>query len=209
MFTKRYAELALLLVLSAFPTLTPAWASNHTAIPSSAEKFSEPEMAEILHEIKVFANAKISVRDAIKIAEKRAAGTKAVDVSFDARADRMAYRVKTYRYGQVWQGTIDASTGEIVGEEIETPVSALDPKDKVELADFKMAGVDLSDVVPIAEKYGVGKAVSAGLEEENGRLIFLVVVVADGALRQISIDPDQKHRRPRNSPDGDRKASLR
>jgi uncharacterized membrane protein YkoI len=42
----------------------------------------------------------------------------------------------------------------------------------------------------IAERFGNGKAVSAGLEEENGRLIFLVVLVAaDGTLKQMSVSP--------------------
>jgi hypothetical protein len=33
--------------------------------------------------------------------------------------------------------------------------------------------------------------VSVGLDEENGKLIFLVVVVTGGSLKQISIDPNQ------------------
>jgi uncharacterized membrane protein YkoI len=104
----------------------------------------------------------------------------------------LAYRVKTYRHDEVWQGTVDATTGKIVGEEIVTPVSTLNAKDRIELAGFRAARTDLSDVVPIAEEYGDGKAVSAGLEEENGRLVFLVVLVADGTLKQISVDPNQK-----------------
>jgi uncharacterized membrane protein YkoI len=192
MFGKRSAPLVLLLALSTIPTLALARALSDIASLTSAQQLR----AAILEEIKVFANAHISVRDAIEIAEKRATGAMAVDVSFDGHAERLAYRVKAYRHGEVWQGTIDASTGEI-GEEIETPVSTLDAKDRIELAGFGAAGVDLSDVVPIAEKYGNGKAVSAGLEEENGRLIFLVVLVADGALKQISVDPNQELDRSR------------
>lgn len=199
MLAKTSAELFLLLVLSTMPTLAPARASSNTTIPTSAQQFSASERAAILQEIKAFANAKISVRAAIRIAEKRATGAKAVDVSFDGEADRLAYRVKTYQHDEIWQDTVDASTGKLVGEEIVTPVSTLDTKDKIELAGLRTAGIDLSDVVPIAEKYGSGKAVSAGLEEENGRLIFLVVLVADGSLKQISVDPSQQHRRQRNA----------
>jgi uncharacterized membrane protein YkoI len=46
-------------------------------------------------------------------------------------------------------------------------------------------------VVSIAESYESGKAVSVGLDEENDKLIFLVVVVTDGSLRQISVDPNE------------------
>ena len=96
MLAKRSAKLLLLLVLSTVPALALARASSDTMIPTSAQ-FSELEWAA-LQEIKVLANAQISVRDAIEIAQKRAAGAKAVDVSFDGQADRLAYRVKTYRH---------------------------------------------------------------------------------------------------------------
>ena len=192
MLARKSAELLLLLVLSTIPTFALARASSEPVNPTSAKQFSEAEMAAILQEIKVFANAQISVRDAIEIAEKRATGAKAVDVSFDGQADRLAYRVKAYRHDQIWEGTVDATTGKIVGEEIVMPASTLSAKDRIELAGLRAARIDLSDVVPIAEEYGVGKAVSAGLEEANGRLVFLVVLVADGSLKQISVDPVKK-----------------
>jgi hypothetical protein len=78
-----------------------------------------------------------------------------------------------------------------IGNAIVTPVSALDVKDKIEIAGFSTAVIDLSDVVSVTESYGSGKAVSVGLNEENGKLIFLVVVVTDGSLRHISVDPSE------------------
>ena len=188
---KRFAELTILLVLSIVPMSALARVSSDTTKPTPVQQFSESDRAATFQKIKVFSNVRISVPDVIAIAEKRAVGAKAVDVSFDGQADRLAYRVKTYQHDEIWEGTIDAATGKIIGEEVVTPVSTLDGKDKVELAGFRTAGIDLSDVVPIAEKYGSGKAVSAGLEEENGKLIFLVVVVTDGSLKQISVDPNE------------------
>jgi uncharacterized membrane protein YkoI len=190
MLMKISAALLMLLILSILPMSTLARESNGTATATSAQDFNESERAAIVQEIKVFANVQISVRDAIKIAE-RVSGAKVVDVSFDGQADRLAYRVKTYRHDKILAVTIDASTGETIGDAVVTPVSALVAKDKIELAGFGTAGIDLSDVVPIAEAYGSGKAVSVGLDEENGKLIFLVVVVTDGSLRQISVDPNE------------------
>lgn len=190
MFTTRFAGVLLLLALAAILSSTPARASIDSGSPTSAPSFSDQEWAAILREIKVFANAKVSVRDAIEIAETRSHGARAVDVSFDGQADRLAYRVKTWRNDELWQGTIDASTGKIFGEEVVTSVSTLDTKDKDELAGFRTAGVNLYDVLSIAERLGKGKAVSAGLEENDGRLIFLVVLVtADGSLKQMSLTP--------------------
>jgi uncharacterized membrane protein YkoI len=172
---------------------------NETTTPSPAQEFSESDRAAIFEEIKVFANVQISVRDVMAIAEKHAAGAKVVDVSFDGRTDRLAYRVKTYQHDEILDVTIDASTGKTIGDGIVTPVSTLDAKGKIEIAGFGTAGVNLSDVVSIAEAYGSGKAVSAGLEEEDGKLIFLVVVVTDGSLKQISVDPGDQKRLPNAS----------
>jgi uncharacterized membrane protein YkoI len=192
MSMKIFAAQLMLLILSILPLSTLARESNGTTTATSARDFNESERAAIVQEIKVFANVQISVRDAIKIAE-RVAGAKVVDVSFDGQADRLAYRVKTYQHDEISAVTIDASTGRTIGDALVTPVSALDAKDKIKLVGFSTAVIDLSDVVPIAEAYGSGKAASVGLNEENGKLIFLVVVVTDGSLKQISVDPNQQN----------------
>jgi uncharacterized membrane protein YkoI len=194
MFTKKFAALLMLLILSIIPMSTLARESSGTTTLAPAQGFNESERAAIFQEIKVFANAQISVRDVIKIVEERASGAKVVDVSFDGRADRLVYGVKIYQHDEILDVTIDASTGKIIGDGILMPVSTLDVEDKTKLVGFSTAGIDLSDVVPIAEAYGSGKAVSVGLEEENGKLIFLVVVVSDGSLKQISVDPSEQNR---------------
>jgi uncharacterized membrane protein YkoI len=194
MSIRTFSALLVLLILSILPMSTRARESNGTTTPTPAQDFNESERAAVLQEIRIFANAQLSVRDVIKIAEARASGAKVVDVSFDGRADRLAYRVKAYLNDEISTVTIDASTGKTIGDAVVTPVSALDVKDKIELAGFSTAVIDLSDVVSVAESYGSGKAVSVGLDEENGKLIFLVVLVTDGSLRQISVNPDQQSR---------------
>jgi uncharacterized membrane protein YkoI len=192
MLVERIAALLMLSGLSVLPMPTLAHESDGAATPATAQDFSESERTAIFHEIKVFANARISVRDAIKIAEGRASGGKVVDVSFDGGGGRLAYNVKTYLKEEISAVTIDASTGKTIGEAFVTPVSALDARDRIELAGFSTAVIDLSDVVPIAEAYGSGKAVSVGLDEEDGKVIFLVVVVTDGSLKQLSVDPNEQ-----------------
>lgn len=192
MFVDRIAALLMLSGLLVLPMPTLAREADGAAKPAPAQDFREPERNTIFQELKVFANAKISVRDAIKIAEGLAPGAKAVDVSFDGGGGRLAYNVKTYLKEQISAFTIDALTGKTIKDPLVTPVAALDAKDKIQLAGFKTALIDLSDVVPIAEAYGSGKAVSVGLDEENGKVIFLVVVVTDGSLKQISVDPSEQ-----------------
>jgi hypothetical protein len=88
MFIKTFAALLILLNSSIIPTSTSARESSGTTPPTPAEDFTEPELAAIFQEIKAFANVRIAVRDAIKIAEARASGVKVIDVSFDGRSDR-------------------------------------------------------------------------------------------------------------------------
>lgn len=161
-----------------------------TEIPSlsEAQKFSQAASNPIDREIKVFADVRISARDAMSLVEKRI-GAKVVDISFDGQGDRLAYRIKAQRLGKIWNGMIDASTGELIGDALLIPVSRLNASDKVQLTDLKTAGLDLLDAVAIAEKCAGGKAVSAGLGDVDGKLAFLVVVVADGGLKEVSIDP--------------------
>ena len=107
---KKFAELSILLALSIVPVSALARESSDTTKPTPAQQLSESDRAAIFQEIKVFSNVRISVPDVIAIAEKRAVGAKAVDVSFDGQADRLAYRVKTYQHDEIWEGTIDATT---------------------------------------------------------------------------------------------------
>lgn len=193
MLVRRFLGLVVLSILSAISTGALA-RSIDAAITSSTRSPTEPEKA-IREEVWRFGTAQISVRDAVKIVQERIAGARAVDVSFDGQADRSTYRIMIHRADAIREEIIDASTGVLVGEGSVTPVSALDAGDKSTLARFSAAGLDLSDVVPIAEQYGVGKAVSAGLGEDDGRLVFLVVLVVDGSLKLVSLDARRDRRR--------------
>jgi len=177
MLARSFIGMLVMLGLSTFPRAT------------SATEFPETDIAGIHQEIRAFAKVPISVRDAIAIAEKRDARAKVVDISFDGRSDQPAYRVKVYQNDEIWSGVIDAGTGTIIGDGDVSPVSALGVDDKAELAGLKKVGIDLSRAVAIAEGHGFGKAISAGLDEIGNALVFRVVVVIDGLLEMITINP--------------------
>lgn len=141
MFIKTFAALLTLSIPSIIPMSTLARESSGTTTPTPAQDSNESELAAIFQEIKLFANAQISVRDVIKIAEACASGAKVIDVSFDGRTDRLAYRVKTSQHDEIWDVTIDASTGNIIGDGIVVPVSTLDVKERTELVGFSTAGI--------------------------------------------------------------------
>jgi uncharacterized membrane protein YkoI len=206
---KIFIELLVSLILAVAPISAFARQFGDTSVPESAREFSHSESAGIFKRSKVFANVRVSLRRAMAIAETRAAGAKIVDIGFDEESDQVAYKVKTYQHNELWTGTIDASTGEIIGEGVVTPVANVEGKEKAELANFRASGMDLSEAIAIAEEYGVGSAVSAGLEEQNGKPIFVVAVVADGALKEVSVEMARPCRVNKRAPrNGTRRSSI-
>jgi uncharacterized membrane protein YkoI len=185
---KIVVELLVSLVLVVVPISGFARQFGDTPAPASSQEFSPSEGAGTFKGSEVFSNARVPIRRAIAIAEARVKGAKIVDIGFDEESDQVAYKVKTYQHNEMWTGTIDASTGEIIGEGIVTSVAGLDEKEKVELANFRASGMDLSEAIAVAEEYGVGSAISAGLEERKGKTIFVVVVITDRTLREVAVE---------------------
>jgi uncharacterized membrane protein YkoI len=185
--TKTFIVLFVSLVLAVVPISAFARQFEDSSATESAHELGHSESVGSSKGIKAFENVFVPIRRAIAIAETRAAGAKLVDIDFDEESGQVAYKVKTYQHNEIWTGTIDASTGEIIGEGVVTPVASLEGKEKAKLANFRASGMDLSEAIAIAED-GVGSAVSAGLEEQNGKPIFVVVVVADGRLKEVSVE---------------------
>jgi uncharacterized membrane protein YkoI len=159
------------------------------ATPAFAQRTPEPDVVPTEKEIKSFEAVKVSLAEAIKLAATKHRDAKVVDVSFDSQAGQLAYKVKTYQDNTVWEGAVDAWTGQIIGEGTTTPVSKLDEEDQLELAGLLKATIDLSAATALAEERGSGKAISAGLEETNGRVAYEVTIVNKGATTRFVIDP--------------------
>jgi uncharacterized membrane protein YkoI len=159
------------------------------ATSAFAQRTPEPDVSPTEKEIKSFETAKVSLAEAIKIAANKHRDAKVVDVSFDGQAGQLAYKVKTYQDNNVWEGAVDAWTGQIIGEGVTTPVSKLDEEDQLELAGLQKASIDLSKATALAEEIGSGKAISAGLEETNGRIVYEVTIVSKGATTKFVVDP--------------------
>ena len=159
------------------------------AAPALAQRTPEPDVLPTEKEIKAFETVKISLAEAIRIAAKKYKDAKVVDVSFDSQAGQLAYKVKTYQGSNVWEGAIDAWTGQVIGDGKITPVSKLDSEDQLELAGLQKASIDLSAATAMAEAKGSGKAISSGIEETNGRVVYEVMIVNNGATTKFVIDP--------------------
>jgi uncharacterized membrane protein YkoI len=207
--TKTFIVPFVSLVLAVVPISAFARQFEDSSATESAHELGHSESVGFSKEIKAFENVFVPIRRAIAIAETRAAGAKLVDIDFDEESGQVAYKVKTYQHNEIWTGTIDASTGEIIGEGVVTPVASLEGKEKAKLANFRASGMGLSEAIAIAEEYGVGSAVSAGLEQQNGKPIFVVVIVADGRLKEVSVEMARSCRVNNRTPrKGTRRSSI-
>ena len=172
------------LLFSAAPVL----AAQPKLQVAAAEQEIKTEHASKV-ELKAFSQVKVALATAIAAANKHTSGGAVVDVSFDVGNGKPAYKVKTYQNSSVWEGIVDAASGQVTGVGKTTPESELDQEDKAELAGLKQATTTLAQAVDTAEKQVVGKAISAGLEETNGKIVFEVMVLKNGSVRKIVIDP--------------------
>jgi hypothetical protein len=202
MWVDKFAKNLIPLILPWILAIAPGSAfGRESADPTtpSVPQSSESEGAALLQEIKAFTNARISARRAIAIAERRGAGAKVVELSFDGSTSRPACGVKVLLKGELWEGTIDALTGMADSTGSTTPVSRLGEENQTTLAAFSAAGIGLSETIAIAEQYGSGKAVSAGLQHNGAKLVLLVVVLSEGSLKEISVEPPERRSRQRKA----------
>lgn len=199
MYVKKCAKLLIRLILAIAPIQAFGHEPANPVTQPSFQQFNESEAAAISQEIKAFGNVRVSARRAIAIAERRGAGAKVVDLSFDGTTGRLVYRVKVLLNEELWEGKVDAATGVLVDDGSTTSAFKLGEEDKAALAAFAAAALDLSEAVAIAEKYGSGKAVSAGLQFDGAKLALLVVIVSKGSLKEISVEPGEGRSRPRKT----------
>ena len=159
-------------------------------IPAAAQGPKEAEAGDATSpDLRAAEAAKLSVADAIAIAEEHAKGGTVLEVSFRMQGFRPTYSLRTYQNSEVWEGAIDANSGAILGPGDTTAERDLDDEDKAELAGVRSATTTLAQAVKTAEEHVKGKAVSGGVEATKGAVVWEVLVAAKGAAWTVVIDP--------------------
>ena len=149
----------------------------------------------VSRELALFRGSVVSLSQAMAIAEALHAGATTADVSFDGASGSPVYRVKTLHNDRIWQHTIDAKTGEIVGGEAALPLKEVAAEDRSNLVALKAIRHRLADAVRVAEQAASGKAISGGLIRERGRLNFAIVVMSGSDLKEVILEPPGAARR--------------
>ena len=146
-----------------------------------------PEQLErdVARTIERFRSARISLQQAIDVAEGLHAGSRAADVSFDGKNDTIVFRVKTVDGKNIWENAIDARSAEVDGVEIQADVDSLDGEARINLSALHGLQQTMSEAVAIAERVTAGKAVCGSLTDEGGKLNFVVIVLIEDELKQL------------------------
>jgi uncharacterized membrane protein YkoI len=143
----------------------------------------------ISRELELFRSAEVSVRQALKIAGSLHPGSRIVDVGFDGGSGSSVYRVKTFRQGSIWTDTIDAKTGQVAGNATVSSISELNLEDRLNLIAMQSVRQELADAVFVAEDNTSGKALSGGLMNEAGKLVFVIAILSGTDLKQVMLEP--------------------
>jgi uncharacterized membrane protein YkoI len=147
---------------------------------------SEPAVSP---ELELFRSVEVSLREALRMAEKLHAGSRIVDISFDGGSGSPVYRVKALQKDHIWEDTIDAKTGQAVGNANVAVLSDLDREDQINLIALQSVRQELADAVFVAENSTSGKALSGGLMNKAGKLNFVIVVLLGTGLKQVILEP--------------------
>jgi uncharacterized membrane protein YkoI len=142
-----------------------------------------------------FRAAPFSLTQAIAVAERLHLGSRTSAATFEM-SDRPGYRVRTVKDGQVWENVVDVITGRATQPEGLLSMSELEVDERDNIIALRSVGQEISDAVAIAEKAAAGKAISGGLVKEGDQLNFVVVVLSDGHLKEVFLEP------PRGTPKG-------
>ncbi len=172
----------------------PAGVARNNSAPSDAQK-----MIRLLFELS--RQARVSLRDAIAVAEKRHHGSRTVRIGFD-RSASPCYRVRTVRDAEIWENNVDAKTGRITGVERAISFQKLGREERPNIKALNHVTQEMSEAVLVAERVAPGMAVGGCLVDDSVTLNFVVLVVTGDRLKQVMLEVDRHaaaSRRPASS----------
>jgi hypothetical protein len=164
-----------------------AGAARHNGEPGDAQ-----EMIRQLFELS--RQARVSLRDAIAVAEKRHHGSRTVRIGFDWSASPR-YRVRTVRDAEIWENNVDTKTGRTRGAERVLSFQKLGSEDRTNIKALRHVTQEMSKAVLVAERVVPGMAVGGCLVDDTVALNFVVLVVTGDRLKQVMLEVS----RPRSS----------
>jgi uncharacterized membrane protein YkoI len=148
----------------------------------------DADEAPIRRLIEQLRTIKISLSQAVAIAEHLHGASKTADVSLEMSGPAI-YRVRTVGNERLWEDVIDANTGNVTEKEVSSSPRELDRDDLGNIIALKSVEQELSDAIRIAEKAAEGTALAGGLIKQDGKLNFVVVIASGDRLKEVTLEP--------------------
>ncbi len=136
--------------------------------------------------------------DVVRMVESGLGGARAYDLALNDQGGAPFFEIKSIKDGKIWSTVIDVATRRVVSSTVVMPTAELQGNDKRDIEAFQRSRMPLTEAIAIAEQVGAGRAISAGLSTTEGKLIIAVVVVSNGALKEIHVEPDKRSPRSRS-----------
>ena len=151
-----------------------AFASNHGGRNADTET----------KEIEAVRTAPVSLPQAIATAETQSNG-RALSAEAEDTGSGVLYEVTTFAGGKIVEFQIDPQTGNVVKTEDEQARG----DDAEEYAGAGQLTTTLTAAIASAEQATGGKAIEAGLDDDNGNALYEVeVAAADGTIHKAHVD---------------------
>jgi uncharacterized membrane protein YkoI len=135
-------------------------------------------------EIEAVRRAPVSLPQAIATAEKQSKG-RAVSAAAEETGSGVLYEITTFAGGKIVEFQIDPQSGNVVKTEDEQ----VQGEDADEYAGAGQLTTTLTAAIASAEQATGGKAIEAGLDDENGKALYEVeLAAADGTIHKAHVD---------------------
>jgi uncharacterized membrane protein YkoI len=171
--------------------LTTAVAQAQTEATCPVTSCAAPRVTTISSGIRQAEQVKLTVTDAIALAEQYAGG-KVVQASLLLRRGKASYTVVALpNVGEVWRGSVDANSGTLIKERV-TPLkdaAAIDQVDPTKAKLAEQARLPLPQAVEQAEAKSGGRVFDASLENANGRPVYQMQVARGDDVEDLVVDP--------------------
>jgi uncharacterized membrane protein YkoI len=185
-WVKSYTFISRLLLAAAPWVLTASAVRADVDHPSGSVSSSSQQLTAFSNEeLEAFVGARVGMPEAIATAQKYSRGW-VVEANFDVTREAPVYKVRTYANAAIWEGEIDAVSGQVNGAGKRIPVNELDEDDRSELSGVvRVPTASLLQAVTLAENRVSGKVISDEVEEIDGENAYALILFKDGSLRRL------------------------
>lgn len=177
--------------IAAIMLMTAPVAQAQTEATCPVTSCAMPRVTTISSGVRQAEQVKLTVTDAIALAEQHAGG-KVVQASLLLEGGNAIYTVVALpNIGQVWRGSVDATSGTLIDERV-TPLkdaAAIDQFDPAKAKLAERARLPLPQAVERAEAKSGGRVFDASLENANGRPAYQMQVARGGDVEDLVVDP--------------------